>query len=135
MKIKAETPSRAQHSGTGIDSIVSLASAGSMKMEALSPLVGSGAVTSGCVLDIFTVFGAGLGSGTVEIRAVSFLGPGDGITGGIIEMRVVSFLGSGDRITGGGGGTMGTVGAFCVTGGGAGGTSGASTIGSAMDGV
>ena len=135
MKIKAETPTRAQHSGTGIDSIVSLASDGSMKMGGVSPVVGSGAVMSGCVFDIFTDFGAGLGSGIIEMRAVSFLGPGGAITGGIVEMRAVSFFGLGDGIKGGGGRTTGTGGAFWATAGGGGGMSGASTIGSAMDGV
>ena len=116
MKIKAETPSRPQHNGTEIDSIGSPGVSGSMKMGAVS-MFGSGAVMSGCVFDIFTVLGGDFGSGMIAIRAVSFFGPGNGF------------------IFGGGGGTTGTDGAFCAIMGGAGGISGESTIGSAMDGV
>jgi hypothetical protein len=116
MKIKAETPTSAQHNGTGIDSITSLEFAGSTKMGAVS-MIGSGAVMSGCVFDIFTVGFADLGSGIIAMRAVSFLGPGDGVKDGS------------------GGGTAGTGGDFCARGGGGGGTSGGSMIDSAMDGV
>ncbi len=115
MKIKAETPTSAQHNGTGIDSIISFESAGSTKMGVVSWL-GSGAVMSGCVFDILTVGGAGFfGSGIIAMRAVSFLGPGDGVTRG--------------------GGAAGIDDALCARGGGGGGASGGSTIDSAIDGV
>ena len=74
-------PSSAQQSGTGIDSIISFVSAGSTAIGEIC-LVGSGSVRSGCVFDILTVGAAGRGSGIMEMRAVSFLGPGDG--GGVI---------------------------------------------------
>lgn len=76
MKIKAETPTSAQHSETGIDSSVLFAC--STETGAAS-LVGFGAVMSGCVFDIFTV--GVFGSGIIAMRAVSFLGPGDEIGG------------------------------------------------------
>ena len=116
MKSNAERPTSAQHSGIGIDSITSLARAGSMKMGAVF-LNGSGAVMSGCVFDIFTVGAAAFGSCIVAMRAVSFFGLDDG--GG----------------AGAGGGTAGETAVFCAAsaGGGECGTAGA-TIGSEMEG-